>query len=54
LAHKNQDGLSKATIWQTYITLLVQHHGVVNSEILDLVFIAFWSQTLHMYKVSGQ
>jgi hypothetical protein len=23
----------------------VQHHGVVNSEILDLAFIAFWNQT---------
>jgi hypothetical protein len=26
----------------------VQHHGVVNAEILDLVFIAFWNQTLQM------
>jgi hypothetical protein len=26
----------------------VQHHGVVNSEILDLAFIAFWNQTLHI------
>jgi hypothetical protein len=26
----------------------VQHHGVVNSGILDLVFIAFWNQT-HLY-----
>jgi hypothetical protein len=24
----------------------VLHHGVVNSEILDLAFIAFWNQTL--------
>jgi hypothetical protein len=35
-------------MWQTYSTLLVQHRGVVNSEILDLAFIAFWNQTLHM------
>jgi hypothetical protein len=33
-------------IWQTYSTLLVQLHGVVNSDILDLAFIAFWNLTL--------
>jgi hypothetical protein len=31
-----------------YGTLVVQHHGVVNSEILDLAFIAFWNQTLYL------
>jgi hypothetical protein len=37
-------------IRQTYSTLLVQHHGVVNSEILDLAFIAFWNQALHLFR----
>jgi hypothetical protein len=36
------------TIWQTYCTLLVQHHGVVNSEILYLAFIAFRNQALQV------
>jgi hypothetical protein len=34
-------------------TLLVQHHGVVNSEMLDLAFIAFWNQTLHLFKITN-
>jgi hypothetical protein len=36
-------------MWQTYSTLLGQHHGVVNSEILGLAFIAFWNQTLQIH-----
>jgi hypothetical protein len=36
-------------MWQTYSTLLVQHQEVVNSEILDLAFIAFWNETSYMY-----
>jgi hypothetical protein len=36
----------QVTIWQTYSTLLVQHHGVVNSEML--AFIVFWNQTLQI------
>jgi hypothetical protein len=48
--NQNQDGLSNYfQIWQDYTTLLVQHHGVVNSQILDLAFIAFWNQTLQIY-----
>jgi hypothetical protein len=31
----------------------VQHHGVVNSEILDLAFIAFWNQTLQIHVQSN-
>jgi hypothetical protein len=27
----------------------VQHHGVVNSEILDLAFIAIWNQILQIF-----
>jgi hypothetical protein len=32
----------------TMYTLLLQHHGVINSENLDLAFIAFWNQTVHI------
>jgi hypothetical protein len=28
----------------------VQHRRVINSETLDLAFIAFWNQTLHILK----
>jgi hypothetical protein len=38
----------KIKILQAHSTLLLQHHGVINSEYLDLAFIAFWNQTLHM------
>jgi hypothetical protein len=36
------------SIWQSYSTLLVQHHGVVSSEILDLAFMVLWNQTLQL------
>jgi hypothetical protein len=50
----NQDSLSNSvTIWQNNSTLLVQHHEVVNSEILDLAFIAFWNQTLQLLCMLG-
>jgi hypothetical protein len=32
----------------------VQHHGIVNSETLDLAFISFWNQTLQFQKSQFQ